>query len=301
MGTERRSPPTARVVAVLDRFVAARGERLGLSAVARDLGLSKPTCLGILTELTAAGYLLQDPVSRSYGLGPALIAAGRAARAGFAAADVARRHLAPLVERFGATCAASTVVDDQIMVIDAVSPPGAPAVKVGQRYPFAPPSGLMYVLWGSDAEFDRWLAKEPTLPMRMDRDHLREVVTQCRAAGYLVESLTATGLRLHTLMAGVAAYDLPPELRTLMGELASSLGERVHLPADLDPDRPHPVHLIAAPTYDANGSQELVLTLYVGTSITGTDITTRATALRATAHTITTALGGHPPPHDPPP
>jgi DNA-binding IclR family transcriptional regulator len=55
MAVARRSPPTERVIAVLDHFVAARGRRIGLSALARELGISKPTCLGIVTGLAAAG------------------------------------------------------------------------------------------------------------------------------------------------------------------------------------------------------------------------------------------------------
>lgn len=292
MGSDRRSPPTERVVAVLDHFVSAGGRRIGLSALARELDISKPTCLGIVTELVASGYLVRDPRTLAYGLGPALIAAGRVARESFVAADVARRHLTPLVERYNATCSASAVVGDEIMVLEAVGPSGAPPVKVGERYPFAPPSGLMYVLWGPDEELERWLAMEPTLPMKMDGEHLRTVVGQCRATGYLVESLTSAGMRLHSLMAGVAAYDLPREVRALVGEMVSSLGERVYLGAELGPRKKHPVHLIAAPTYDAEGRQDLVLTLYVGASITGTEITRRGNALVEAAQAVTADLAG---------
>lgn len=295
MGTARRSPPTARVVALLDHLVAARGGRLGLSALARELGISKPTCLGILTELVAAGYLVRDPRDLTYGLGPALIAAGRAAQRGFVAGDVARRHLAPLVERYGGTCTASAVVGDEIMIIDAAVAPGAAPVKVGERYPFAPPVGLMYVLWAPDGEFERWLAREPTLPVRMDRERLGEIVAACRASGYLVESLTPAGMRLHSLMAGVAAYDLPEEVRSLVGEMVSSLGERVYLGAELNPRGRHPVNLIAAPAYDADGRQELVLTLHVGAAITGAEIARRGAALVAAADAVTGELGGVPP------
>ncbi len=60
-GAARRSPPTERVVQVLDYLVARPGLRFGLSELARELELSKPTCLGILTALTDAGYLIRDP------------------------------------------------------------------------------------------------------------------------------------------------------------------------------------------------------------------------------------------------
>ena len=63
----RQSPPTDRVVAVLDFLVARRGERFGLSELARGVGLAKPTCLGIVTALTRGGYLVHDAVTKAYG------------------------------------------------------------------------------------------------------------------------------------------------------------------------------------------------------------------------------------------
>jgi hypothetical protein len=186
-------------------------------------------------------------------------------------------------------------VGEQIVVLASTDAGRRAAVPVGQRYPFVPPVGLMYVLWDTDAEFERWLAKPPTLPTTLDRDHLRTVVAECRARGYLVEGLSETGRRLHSLMAGVAAYDLPDEVRELVGELASELGERVYLGADLTPRGHHPVSLIAAPTYDADGRQELVLTLYVGAAITGAEIARRAAGLVAVADAVTAGVGGQRP------
>ena len=288
----RQSPPTERVVALLDFLVAHQGQRFGLSELARGVGLSKPTCLGIVTALTAGGYLVHDPVTKVYGLGPALIAAGRVAQNDFAAAALARRRLADLSARYDTACTASAVVGDQIVVLERTGPA---TVKVGQTYPFAPPVGLMYVLWGGDRALEDWLARPPTLPSRLDRAHLRRVVGECRERGYLVESLTPAGMRLHSLMAGVAAYDLPAEVRELVGEVVSSLGERVYLGADLAARRKHPVSLIAAPTFDVEGRQELVLTLYVGEAITGAEITRRGSALAAAADAVTAQVSGRPP------
>ena len=296
MTSARRSPPTERVVALLDHFVARDGGRYGLSDLARGTGLSKPTCLGIVTSLVESGYLVRDPQDKTYGLGPALIAAGTVARANFAAADVANRRLAELSERYDAVCTASAIVGQEVVVLAGTAPAGRPApTRVGQRYPFAPPVGLMYVLWDSDETFERWLATPPTLPVHLDHEHLRAVVAECRRRGYLVEGMTDTGRRLHTLMAGVAAYDLPPEVRDLMGELASTLGERVYLGAELRARGKHPVSLLSAPTFDADGRQELVLTLGVDAAITGTEIARRGAALVAVADAVTAEAGGRRP------
>lgn len=142
MSPTRRSPPTARVVQLLDHLIARRGQRFGLSELARDLGISKPTCLGMVTELTAGGYLMCDPATKRYGLGPALVAAGRLARSEVAAGDIARRHLDELSAHYGTTCTASAVSGEQIIMLECAGPaPASDTVKVGQVYPFAHPSG----------------------------------------------------------------------------------------------------------------------------------------------------------------
>ncbi|WP_433611785.1 IclR family transcriptional regulator [Prescottella agglutinans] len=295
----RRSPPTERVVQVLDFLVAREEQRFGLSELARALSISKPTCLGILSELVSGGYLTRDPISKTYGLGPALIAAGRAAQRGFAVGPIARAQLDTLAAEYGAVCTASAVVGDQVMILETVTPPrmtlGRTAARVGQSYPFAPPVGLMYVIWGGDDELEAWLRREPALPVVLDRDLLRRVVDDCRRAGYLVERLTPVGRKLFSLMAGVAGRDLPNELRELIGEMVSSLGERVYLHSETEDDVEYPVSLIAAPCYDADGHQSLVLTLDVGGSISGADIARRGEALVAAADAVTAEVGGRHP------
>lgn len=290
----RTSPPTERVVAVLNYLVARSDRTFGLSELARSLDLSKPTCLGIVTSLVDAGYLVRDPRTVTYGLGPALIAAGRAAEDAYALGPLIESRLERLGAAYGTTCTASQVVGDRITLLAVTGPGSERSAQVGQSYPFAPPIGLMYVLWDSDDRFEEWLRRAPTLPIALDRDHLRAVVEQCRRTGYLVETLTDIGRRLHSVMAGVAAWELPDDVRELLGEMVSSLGDRVYL-GECDPKDVHGVSVIAAPTYDSRGRQSMVLTLHVGRSIGGGDIVERGRALGAVADEITASAGGRPP------
>ena len=295
-GTARRSPPTERVVRVLDHLVARPGLRFGLSELARELGLSKPTCLGILTVLTDAGYLIRDPLDKTYGLGPALIVAGRAAQRGFASGPVAHRHLAALAAEFGAMCSASAIVGDRISVLDVVGGNGtASAARVGDVYPFAPPVGLMYVLWDTDERIEQWLRREPTLPVTVDGDELGRIVAECRRTGYLVESLTPGGRRLYALMAGVISHDLAPEMREMLAELVASPGERVLLPEAFARGEARAVNLVAAPAFDPDGHQSLVLTLHAERQLDAAEVERCGTALAAVADAITADLGGRRP------
>src|SRR5262249_9126622 len=109
MSSARRSPPTQRVVALLDHVLAPPGEQFGLAVLSRALDISKPTCRGIVTTLTESGWLVCDAERRTYTIGPALVAAGRLARRAVPGADVAEPHLRELALRFGAPCTASAV------------------------------------------------------------------------------------------------------------------------------------------------------------------------------------------------
>lgn len=290
----RRSPPTQRVVAVLEFLARHPHERFGLSDLARRLDLSKPTCLGIVTTLAEAGYLVRDARDKSYRLGPALIALGHIAQETMRVSPAARDELRRLCAVSGTTAALSAVVDDRITVLDLVAPPAVPPpVQVGQSYPFAPPVGLMFVLWDDDA-VTAWLAKQPTIPLRTDGDRLDRVITECRADGYLVERQTPAGQRLYALMAGMSST-LPHELRALLGEMVSDIGERVYLRSEhttADARQRHDVSVISAPVFDQHRRQAMVLSLHVGRPLGATEITRRARRVVAAADAVTRQLGG---------
>lgn len=293
---EQVSPPTARVLQVLEFLVRHQGQRFGLSELARRCAVSKPTCLGIVTELTAWGYLLRDPHTKTYGLGPALVAAGRAAQRDFALGSIVRDSLEGLSVQFNSSCTAAGVVGDKIMMLEVVTPPGMSIrAGVGETYPFVPPVGLMFMLWQPAEELERWLQREPVLASGLDLDYVRRLASECRNTGYLVENRSPVVERLHRLIAGVAANDVPDEMRTVVAELVSSLGERMFLGDELNEPGEHDVSLIAAPTFDADARQSLVLTLNVEQAITSVEIAKRGEALREVADAVTAEVGGRNP------
>ena len=286
----RASPPTQRVVDVLDFLARHPHDRFGVSELARRVGQSKPTCLGIVITLAESGYLVRDPADKTYRLGPSLISLGHVAQESMRIGPPARDQLRRLSSEFGTTAALAAVVDDRITLLELVGPPGADVgVQVGQSYPFAPPVGLMFVLWDDDALRD-WLAREPTVPLRTDTERRDRVVADCRRTGYLVERLTPGGRRLYALMAGVSAT-LPDELRVLLGELVSDIGERVYLRGADDETR-HDISVISAPVFDHCRRQVMVVSMQVGKALTDNEIRERAQAVVMTADAVTEQLGG---------
>ena len=288
----RSSPPTQRVVAILDFLAMHPQERFGLSELARQLHLAKPTCLGIVTTLTDSGYLVRDAADKTYRLGPSLIALGHLAQESLRVNPAARAELSRLSKAFDTTAALAAVVDDRITLLELVGPPGSDVgVRVGQSYPFAPPVGLMFVLWDDEA-LRSWLGRDPTIPLRTETQRLDRVIAECRTTGYLVERLTPGGRRLYSLMAGMSST-LPDELRALLGELISDIGERVYLSSEAEGARQrHDVSVISAPVYDHHHRQAMVVSLQIGRALTDSEIAKHARGLVASADALTAQLGG---------
>jgi DNA-binding IclR family transcriptional regulator len=280
------------VVAILDFLAKHPNDRFGLSELSRRLHLAKPTCLGIVTTLTDSGYLVRDAADRTYRLGPSLITLGHLAQESLRVNPAARAELTRLSNTFDTTAALAGVVDDRITLLELVGPPGSDVgVRVGQSYPFAPPVGLMFVLWDDEA-LRSWLGRAPTIPLRTETQRLDRVIAECRTAGYLVERLTPGGRRLYALMAGMSST-LPDELRALLGELISDIGERVYLRSESEGSRQrHDVSVISAPVYDHHHRQAMVVSLQIGQALTDSEIAKHARGLVATADTLTAQLGG---------
>jgi DNA-binding IclR family transcriptional regulator len=280
------------VVAILDFLAKHPQDRFGLSELARRLHLAKPTCLGIVTTLTDSGYLVRDAADKTYRLGPSLIALGHLAQESLRVNPAARAELTRLSKTFDTTAALAAVVDDRITLLELVGPPGSDVgVRVGQSYPFAPPVGLMFVLWDDEA-LRSWLGRTPTIPLRTATERLDLVIAECRTAGYLVERLTPGGRRLYALMAGMSST-MPDELRALLGELISDIGERVYLRSEAEGSRQrHDVSVISAPVYDHHLRQAMVVSLQIGRALTDAEIARHARGLVATADALTAQLGG---------
>ncbi len=292
----RASPPTRRVAALLAAVVADPSRAASLAELARRTGISKATALGILNELADTGWLSRDPDAKTYRPGPAMLAAGAAAQAGFASVQIARPHMARLAAQTGAPCTASAVVDDQVTVLARVDagPGSTPAFRVGQRYPFAPPAGVMFAAWDGEAAVESWLRKDPLPPLHADADELRAVAAGCRRRGYLVVGLGEVNAGLYALLAEVG----DDELAGRLGELLSQA-----VPAGVQPylDEPQPGHtydvsLVCAPVFDpAERMDFLLAVLLMRSRVPAEELRAHIDALTATTQAVAAQLSGRRP------
>ncbi|HEX6475663.1 MAG TPA: helix-turn-helix domain-containing protein [Acidimicrobiales bacterium] len=260
----RRSPPTDRVIALLEVLAARPGQPLTSSELARRVDITRTTCHSLLMTLADAGYLVRDARTKAYTLGPALIALGQAAQRSFPSVQLARGELERLHRRTGMACTASAVIGGDIVVIDRVGEDDdAGTARRGRCTPLAAPFGALHVAWSTPEDVTAWIertAEDVTDGRRAEYDKLLAALRRHR---YAVSPLDETGIRLRGQLLELAADVSSGELGTMAVALASALRSRDYLPDELAPGRELGVDTIAAPVFDAGARPDFVLGVQV--------------------------------------
>ena len=287
----RRSPPSARVTAVLGALADAAPAQRSLAEVARATSLSASTCLGILNELAAGDWVVRHRPGPTYSLGPAAVVVGQAAQRSYPA----RVGLSDLADELGLVCTAASVVGRHIVVLDRSGPPGGPAVAPGTRFPFVAPIGVMFAAWQPDAVMKQWL---DNAVVALDDERVQrtlEVVETCRSLGWMAERLTEAERTLHELLPGFDGSSGTDAVWRALAQATDIFGYRDYVRDELRSGRCS-VSVVAAPTFDRDGRPDVFLSAYVmERSITVTHLRSVATKVRAACDEITAAAGGHDP------
>jgi DNA-binding IclR family transcriptional regulator len=287
----RRAPAVERAVAVLNYLAAHAGERFTLSEIARDLSLNKATLHAILGALTESGFLVREPETKIYGLGPALVALGNSAVGGFPAVDTAAPEMQALSDELGVDCVASASIHDEIVILARTGTPRPFGINVqpGQRLPLVPPLGTVFVAWSAPDRVDRYLSKVgPGSKERIDR--YRRAIAAVRERGY-----------------SVGLEGPPPPPRSPQGKRATkhapTLEESVrgveieeYALIELDPSASYRLNHIGAPVFGPDGEVALGLFLigFLG-GIQSKQVPEYAGRLLAACERVTKGIQGKPP------
>jgi IclR family acetate operon transcriptional repressor len=178
-----------RAVDVLTAFTEAEGPTLGVTELARQLGLSKAVVHRILTSLRAKGLVSVDENTRRYSLGPAALALGLAYLRHIDVRDQARGLLRDLCAQTNETATLSIRRGDDRIYVDQVTPPREVmmTVQLGHPYPLhAGASSKAFLAQLPDAELARYLSRgleQLTAITVTDPESLRRELAEIRAQG----------------------------------------------------------------------------------------------------------------------
>jgi DNA-binding IclR family transcriptional regulator len=287
----RPSPQTERVVNLVE-YLAGEGSRgMTLAEVSRQLDVHKASCHSMLSELLRAGWLLRDPIRKTYHLGPALVRVGREAADRYPAVVLARSAMTDLSAATGAHCVAFSVSDDYSTVVDQVRSRhgGGNPMPVGTQFPRRPPYGASTVAWAGAEARERWLADLP----EDVRDRYREAMTAAKKRGYAVGLHILPDLRLQELALVVRSAEVRS---TRLSRLAQELtDELIHqedwFPSSLTKDRTYEVSHIDSPILGPGARIALMLSLVPSAEpMSGAAVTRLGAQLAAVTRRLSAAL-----------
>jgi DNA-binding IclR family transcriptional regulator len=284
------SPPSGRVIAVINLLTSKPDHEFKLAEIVQELEISKATCHAIVRTLLDSGYLLRSPRSKAYVLGPALVAAGRAAERTFPSVRFASATVEYLSREYDAECVASIIEDQVITVVDRASPrPSRGRSWVGQCIPLMPPFGAVQVAFMEDAQIDHWVDRAPA---HTDADALRRSLQAIRRRGFDVQSETESLVQFRQALAALDRDSMSDEMQDAVRRLASEFRRVEFVPDRLEDDGEYPVNAVSAPVFDSAGHPVLTLSAQLERSLTGHDIMRIGQHIRRAADEITAATGG---------
>ena len=260
--SDRESPPTARVLAVLEYLATTSDGEVSPADLVKRLGITRSTSRLILSALTRGGYAARDPASGKYRVGLASVALGRAARERSPLLLVVSGLLRRISNDMKVSCSINARAGDDLLVLDHVGEsPGAPGLfaRAGVRLPFAAPLGVPFAAHAPEHEVDRWFHVAGIAPEQ--RERWIQILESVRLDGYYARPL---------------APRLENEITTFLdlmvdaGDIATDQGRHAALLAELSSSlrrdqgyEESQTTNISIPVMDRNGNVELSALIHV--------------------------------------
>ena len=242
-----------RALAVIDLLTRRPSERFTLSELVRDTGVNGASLHALLAVLERRGYVQRHPVHRTYGLGPALVAAGTVALDQLAGIREARHELDTLSASLDLEVVLTAPAGAEIVVVGRAGHDSAfgESLRVGRRLPLVPPFGTVFLAWSTDDEIEQWLARARPALSAEEVDAQRRSIASVRARGYAVA--LESGARRAFGSAVTGADRTGPDEAAGLDDLLAQLAHGRYQLDTLDEGGTYEVAMVAAPIFDAQG------------------------------------------------
>jgi DNA-binding IclR family transcriptional regulator len=250
-----------RAVMIISFLTAHPARGFTISELARDLGMNIASAHATLAVLSDCGFVVRDPVHRTYVLGPALAVTGMAAMDAHPAIGAATERAELLGRRIGTEVDIIASAGRDIIVL-ARHGPVTPTARIGypgDRSPLLAPFGAVFMAWADEASITGWLDRAA---LSADVAGLyRRQLAAVRDLGY---SVTMPALSAPAVQDAISRLRAEPGDEMGEERLAEALrrGEEMIAPLDgLAGDDQITFTAIAAPVFDAIGQVLLSLSI----------------------------------------
>jgi DNA-binding IclR family transcriptional regulator len=254
----RAAPAASRAVAIVAFLTAHPSRGFTISELVHHLDMNIASAHATLAVLSDGGFVVRDTAHRTYRLGPALVATGRAAHDQHPAiaATVAEAEVlgAELDTEVHVTALAGR---DLVMVARCGRTPPPGRHHLGNRTPLLAPLDTVYVAWAAPDVADEWIERSGA-PAEVAHRY-RAVLAETRANGFSVNGPFLASAEMAKIVTRLRSRPVDDAPRRELARLMHASDDLTILLADRPPDEPVPYKAVAAPVFDPTGRALLAI------------------------------------------
>ncbi|MDP7706308.1 MULTISPECIES: helix-turn-helix domain-containing protein [unclassified Mycobacterium] len=281
--TSRRqpaSPPTERVVAIMELVGSQPGRSFSLAEISRELGISRATGHAIVTTLASHDWLVRDAAG-AYSRGPGIASLTEAAD---------ERIYHGILHKLAESSCTQTFLarreQNSLVVIDSAGEsPSGMRIDRQLRMPLVAPFGRDYVAWGSAGAQRAWLQGVGKPSTALSR-RMSTVLNEIRERGYVIERLSREYVRVYTALRALGADSEPDAITARLARAFADLTVIDVLSSELTGNATHNIATISAPVFDADGLVAMSVTVAPFAELTGAEVRRLGELVRAAAENI---------------
>ncbi|MBW2039569.1 MAG: IclR family transcriptional regulator [Deltaproteobacteria bacterium] len=190
----RYQAPSVRKAFQVLRLIADSDRGLGISELAKRLGISKSTVHGVTAALEEMEVITRNPLNKRYNLGYAILELSKRGLSKIPLREVARRHMEGLMEETGETVFLGILNGHHILILDSVE--SNKEIKItspsGTRIPLsAGATGKLFLAYMEEEEALKYLTTRGLVKYTKntitDLDSYLQETTKVRKRGFAID------------------------------------------------------------------------------------------------------------------
>jgi DNA-binding IclR family transcriptional regulator len=258
----RAAPAATRAASILAFLTANPSRGFRITELAEHLGMNLASAHATLAVLCDSGFLIRDPVHRTYVLGPALAVTGFTALEQHPAIGAAIEQAELLAAELGAEIGVTAIAGRDVIFVARRGGPAPLAMQIGypgDRSPLLAPIGAVFMAWAEDDAVEEWLQRaELALPVA---EFYRGVLAEIRERGFSVPMQPIVSPAVLDAIARVRSEPTDLAAEHHLADVLQQTGEMLILLDRLSGSDEILFKTIAAPIFDPIGQVLLSLSI----------------------------------------
>ena len=283
------SPPTRRVVEIIELLTERIGTPTRLSDIVKALQLNQATAYTIMKELVDTGWVSRDPVNKTFSIGGTLISLAKQIDQSPSVAHAAQAAAQAAADDTGYAATVTERAGDQLVITAFIASHSGDDDQwhgtVGDRLPFAAPFGPAYAAWEPHDERRAWIHRSGVTSSAF-HIQLEQLLDDTCDQGFSVERMSPEMVSAIPVMTRLQAEALSDAMRDHLDEVLLEMTGTAGGLGDASSRQRHYVGAITAPIFDPVGRVTHSISLHPFTDLSRRKIEQTGRRLRGAAEAI---------------